>query len=48
MIWNRRIGPCIRKRGIEWPDIKKMLPPRFYAVMDPVDVAKEMVKQSKW
>ena len=33
---------------VNWPDIEKMLPPRFYAVMDPAAVAKEMVKQSKW
>ena len=33
---------------VNWPDIEEMLPQRFYAVMDPVDVAKEMVKQSKW
>ena len=34
--------------AVNWPDFEKMLPPRFYAVTDPVAVAKEMVKQSKW
>ena len=50
---RRKRGLTTRKKAVvemvvDWRQIEKMLPPKFYEVMDPAAVAKEMVAQRKW